>query len=867
MRDPSVIEGYTVQARNRARQFANNEENIQKYGSVDAASRVWANNQIQKQTNRDSRILAEQNTAIKKEQNSIANWEAYKRNNNLIPGSTKEEVFLKKIAELGILKKTRDLTSKRLKEGKAPTTDLNQLMNVAYGQYMASVMGPAMSKAAVAYSQIDAEQTFEANPFKKMEHQFKYDMAKMRAKNRYDQSNIRLKNKLENATYGPAQGVIPLSEPANANITGRDLDQNVIKSGYEAIDNAINRIDQKKLGLVSAAITSEPGAFTGLVKDGQMTYNFYNPQTKKTITKTASLKDAFVDLSKPGQEAELTRIFKNVQGKLNNITVNSKDGSVVYNDFPNLQKNVEGINAINNQLSEIIAEEKQLLHVNDQFQVRLNEALDFALSSGQVDLADDVPIPMLTERQIAMAMDSRTNKEIKAGYYWTGGKPLEKYEKLDNSKARTLSQEEYEDVYVAMMKLPPEQRAKLEKPNASGDRDDYNFLTTDFGVFDDTESTAEKYWNYTYSPEKLSQRNIDAAAGIASTSLVSGVRSAISDDKVRWRFDEAQAREDARKIYSGSNSELDELGNYTVGDAGFLGTLNTVFKSPDAGGKNGLPTYNVEAVLSGQRSNEGVGQIAPYQYSFSYDQFSKSPQSIEQLNAMTMAVNAAPSNSVLFSIGDDRDESITDIKDSDNKENRDLAQAIFKKFINSTQFQYGKSNDREKRPVMNMTYVERMGGPDTKADYAGYTITPGSSAYGKEFESLFGEDDPRYTEFLRDGITVSIPSDYDSNRYSSKNQDLNATNIEMQREGSVTVDVPDAVKAIIFENPQGGGYQVQITPYAFNEQSGNISVDGVPYTESLNIDASQLDAYVSNLRTSGKQIAAKNNANESSFRK
>ena len=33
------------------------------------------------------------------------------------------------------------------------------------------VMGPKMNAAAVAYSQVDAEQTFEANPFKKMEHQ------------------------------------------------------------------------------------------------------------------------------------------------------------------------------------------------------------------------------------------------------------------------------------------------------------------------------------------------------------------------------------------------------------------------------------------------------------------------------------------------------------------------------------------------------------------------------------------------------------------------------------------------------------------------------------------------------------------------
>ena len=864
MRDPVVIEGYRVQARNRGRQFSNNEENIQRYGSVDAASKAWAEMTIKNQTDKDSKILSEQNTAIKKEENTISNWEAYKRNNNIIPGSFKEEVFLKKIAELGLLKKTRDLTSKRLKEGKVPASDLKQLMNVAYGQYMATQMGPLMSKAAVAYSQIDASQTFEANPFKKMEHQHKYDMSKMRAKNAYDQANIRLKNKLENQAYGPAEGINPLSGPVSSNIGGRPLNQNEVIKGSEAILNAHNKVDQTKMDVITSTILADPLAFNDFVQGGQMTYDFKNVETGEVTQKRANLKDAFIDLAKPGQEVELGRIFKKVQSKFQNVETN-KSGAEVMVDLPNLQNNPDLINNIRQQFNAIDKQEKVILKIEDQFQVRLKEALDFGISSGKITFADDVAIPMMTERQIAMAMDGRTNKEIKRGFSIFNPKSTQedKYKNLDNSRVRLLSQEEYEDVYVAMMKLPPEQRAQLEAPNASGSRNDYDFLTTDFGFLNDTESTAEGYWNYIGDGS--------GSASFASPTTGIGVSTGIGTTGGRgirkWRFNEAQARKDARKKYSDSDSELDESGNYTIGDAGFLGNINTVFTSPDAGGENGLPTYNVEAVLAGQSSNAGVGQAAINQYDFAYDQFSKSPESIEQINAMTTAFNSAPPNTVLFSIGDDRTMSITDIKDADNKVDRDLAKAIFEKLIKDTQFQYGKNNDREKRPVMNMSYVERMGGPDTEADYAGYTISPGSSTYGKEFEGLFGEDDPRYNDFLRSGITISIPSDYDSNKYSSKNQAFSAANTQMAMDGNISDNIIDGASYVIFPNPNGPGYYNEVTSKSFNKETGNISSDSSPSTQYLSITPSQLDGYIYNLENKALEIAKKNQAQEKSYKK
>ena len=89
--------------------------------------------------------------------------------------------------------------------------------------------------------------------------------------------------------------------------------------------------------------------------------------------------------------------------------------------------------------------------------------------------------------------------------------------------------------------------------------------------------------------------------------------------------------------------------------------------------------------------------------------------------------------------------------------------------INDINTQYGVKNDRAKRPVLTTSYVERMGGPDTKEDYAGINIVPGPD-YGLKYKQFFGEGDiaeAEYQDFLQGGITIAVPEAYDNNPYKS----------------------------------------------------------------------------------------------------
>ncbi len=88
----------------------------------------------------------------------------------------------------------RDDLKSRITNQKAPASDMDQLLNKAYAADMGSVMGPKMTQAAIAYSQIDAEQTFEANPFKKMEYQHRFDMNKMAIQYQYDLGKIQARH-------------------------------------------------------------------------------------------------------------------------------------------------------------------------------------------------------------------------------------------------------------------------------------------------------------------------------------------------------------------------------------------------------------------------------------------------------------------------------------------------------------------------------------------------------------------------------------------------------------------------------------------------------------------------------------------------
>tara|TARA_R110000787_G_scaffold102881_1_gene209089 strand:+ start:5598 stop:8975 length:3378 start_codon:yes stop_codon:yes gene_type:complete len=863
MRDPIVVNGYRVQARNKARNFANDPENIQKYGSVDAANQWWANDQLKTQTNKDMESLAEQNTAITSQENAVSNWETFKKQNNIIPGTAEDEVYLKKMLALKLSKQTRELTTERIKEAKAPASDVNQLMNKAYSQYMASVMGPLMSKAAIAYSQVDAEQTFEANPFKKMEHEHKYnlnkmaiqnsyDMNKIHAKAKYDMALVDYKNQLE-VSQGGGAGIGGLggmrSTETNANITGSSLDMNTFTYNNERLMAFGDKIHNNKAMWISDMITDLPGSFQDvdwLSQSGsEMTYNIVNPETKEVTKKTASISVAFADLKKPENVAEFTRIYNNARQKFEAVTT-TESGARIYTDIPSL--GIDGNTAIKLQTgyNQTYSSEVQYNDAVDEMHKQYTQVYKWAAQTDEVNIADGVPMPLLTERELAMMANN-----IPWNIAKEGGIEGDQYQSINNTNRRMVSKEEYIETYVNVMKLTNQQRGQLTASGASMDEDTYPFLVSENGFWNDTETTAQKYWSAYRKGQGATSRGVGISISADGTEAT-----------VRWHFNEDAARKDAANAYDGNNDK-DNSGNWETGDEGMLGAMDAVMKDPDSGGENGLPGFNINSYMLGQ-DYEGTGQTGYKTYSTTYDHFNKSTLALDQLNSIWESTSNAPSNTVIYGIGDDRSgENFENITAEESAK----AEKIYNLMINDLNTQYGKNNDRAKRPVITTSYVEKMGGPDSEKDYAGLTLTPGPD-YGGKYKDVFGDTDEgklQFQTFMEQGITIAVPQDMDNNPYKSINQVMSATDMIIQQDNEFKSEIVNGGSYSIYKG-NGGQYIRQMTTYGFNANTGNIEPDPV-YAEPLTIDKASLDQLVITTDSYLAQMLQKNIAAQTNWKK
>ena len=188
MQDPQVKRAYLLEA--QVEEWKWLKENESQYASVDEAKKKWALDIIDKHASEETKELVENEAEYKFQSLALRNWEEWKKHNKVQPGSPAEEALALVAYNNYIAKSNIDATEQRLKDLKSPKSDLSSLLTTAYSAYMGANMSPKMNAAAIAYSQIDASQTFEANPFKKMERKHQFDLNKMAIQHGYDMDKI-----------------------------------------------------------------------------------------------------------------------------------------------------------------------------------------------------------------------------------------------------------------------------------------------------------------------------------------------------------------------------------------------------------------------------------------------------------------------------------------------------------------------------------------------------------------------------------------------------------------------------------------------------------------------------------------------------
>ena len=860
MKDPIVTRGLLTEAKVKGRMFSEDPANIQKYGTSESALEWWANDQIKTQTNKDIKQLAETEQEVKSETIAARNWENYKKKHGIIPGTPEDELFLKAMFNKKLVVQNRDALKSRIVNQKGPASDMNQLLNKAYASYMGSVMGPKMSQAAIAYSQIDAEQTFEANPFKKMEYQHRFDLNKAAIQYQYDLGKIKARHiadmelqKLKNSTVTSGNDLADmlgitggmLTKQGDARISGSlagvdvnndgVIDDNeranvdVFNENQNDLTQLLSAADKADISFVEQLIMTNPDDMidvAGYKGNGQITYTYYDTASGEGIEKTADIKTAFSELtnqSNPGYQrnsTEFGRIVSNVRSKYENI-IQLSDGSELKYDLANLNvdygnaaKIHELYNSTKNSRSRInekVEEMNKVYKTVQNYQLTKDKKLFAGGSYGYVE--NSKPPILLTQGEIDMLNKgvmwhdvkyASDNGNIKETIVDGNGLPVR----------RKVTKDEYGTIYANMMNLQAHQRNQL--IGGSQDADDHDFLVYENrGLLDDYETIAEQYW----SPEYVS------IAGSGQQVMD------MEDLDTEWQFDRKSAIEDGRDTYDALEDGL-----------------NTIMSAKGATGRG--QTYDLRAEIIGQEITGAPGETSFNQYTAVFDPASPSEVSINQLKSVIFGMSEVPDQNVLktISIGDNR--TLTTEEIGSGEYGNDLAQKIYDKYIES--LVTNKVDKTQGRPFVGISYVEKVSGPDQPDDQrvAGYHLNFGAD-YANTFKGLFVDSDGKhdgkaFSNFLKDGITITLPQSADVNPYKSSNQLMSFTDLAIKDNGNYqSTPITNGGHYTIYKNSQGQ-YVQETTTFLFNPETG-----GIPAQQKtsivLPVDPVNLDMLVINM--------------------
>lgn len=871
MKDPVVLRGLITEAKVKQRQFSESEENIQKYGSMEAAQRFWATDIIEKQSQKDLTELVEKESELKKEMLASRNWEAYKRQNNIIPGTPEDELFLLSQFNKRLVKTNRDAVKSRIVDSKAPVSDVNGLLNKAYSLYMASVMGPKMNAAAIAYSQVDAEQTFEANPFKKMEHKHRYDLNRMAIQNSYDLNKIITKGKIDMALaeykasgdgsdgnqnrLGLDGGMFVEEGDANVSgsLTGVDTDgSGTIDDDERGNVNVLEENKKATLELGNVQTNTEIAFLENLLKElpndmldetmykgnGQLTYSFFDPNTKQTTQKTANLSVAWADLNNgnPVNRAEFDRILDNMSNKYTDL-IETEDGTKLNYNLAGLNLKPQTASIIHEQYNSVIKGRLRFNQKVEEMNKVYNQAHDYAVvkdaemrnsaSYGGQDRS--IPPILLTQGELDML-----NKGVPWYQVHEASKSGQLPEPIVDGQGvpvrKALTDVEYSTMFANMNYLMDHQRSSM---NGSGDEDDHKFLVSANGFFDDTETLAQRYWNYSGATPA---RNLNY--GKDALILGSMPQEATSG---RWGFNRKKALDEGLERYEQQKENI-----------------NAVMSS-DVAADLGL-VYNLRSQMIGQ-DEEGIGETSYNTYTSTYDVASESSLALAQLESIITGIQQIPSQNLdyTYSLGNNLDQTTSQIADGDASYN-----ALMKKIFKHTlmDINTGRLDKTDGRPYIFPTYVEKVGGPEQETDIAGYNIGFGME-YAKNYKHLFVDsegkiDNAKFATFAADGLTITIPKQFDNNPFKSTNQVLSYTDLAIKDNGFYeSVPVIGGGSYSIYKNTSTGQYIQETKTYLFNDKTGGTPPSDV-VSIVLGVDAQALDNITVNMDQYLTNIAISN---------
>tara|TARA_R100000231_G_scaffold123090_4_gene93274 strand:- start:2209 stop:5628 length:3420 start_codon:yes stop_codon:yes gene_type:complete len=889
LEDPLVIRAYALKAKVDGNRFA--KANADKFGSYDAAVKEWAKATLDKYKKQDEKLLTKVQADLIGATADNDSWERYKQKMGIVPGSKQEEQLLRKQYNKRLLNQTMNMKVKNHKELSQPSTNLQNYLNLAYKAQMMGELGGDMASAAIAYSNIDYEETFEANPFivKQHEHlyrmkekKFAHDLAMIKQADKYareailkDQEEQKAKNGdgvifgENGVTYGEDDMSVELSQ------------MNWFDQQMETKKGAYDKLNKMNVDFIKTMYDGSK-SFSDIVRDGNppgmITYNkaitdeFGNVLRNEEVT--GNFEQFAQDMMKFENKTELDRIYQHAY-KLYNSVDETNDGSSERSNAdrlldPQFQKSanqqIRAIDAFKERMN--LADETLNSSVYQQYRL-LTDAEDqtnqvggnkggyagkfkekgigsrdswhlFGRGEGVLQEAWGMHPIVLPDKMVDEMMNGMLYNDIKGNY---------KYDKYKDGKDLVmLSEDQYVQSFINSL------AGQADKVKTVSDNpDNYNLWGFKEQKSDLMSNTNPQFLDWD-SQKSYGQRGQPTILG----------KFWDYDSKKGWSLDKEAADYYAREYYRQQK--------------GWMGDRMTAANT----GEGGMPTGNYYALLNGLPGGDTAGDATfRGNYGFSYDhktnQSEASQLALQELNNM-VRINNMTDDLYTFDIGkkgtdlpfgepfkgDDDDAKNLGKWQKDGANKIEFSQLVFDYMIQ----EMGRQNKTQGAPQVDITRRENV--IDGGGEWGSYEMTLGRD-FANNFikgrkEELKTEYADEMKKFIADpSITYYFKREVDGSPYKTSEIEYSDIKILVDRDG-VYHDTYDKAGDYSITRNNYGQYEIISNPLRFDYQSGTL-VPGPTINKVLDPKTMNLDMVVQNMDVYFENLHKHNLANEVKYNK
>ena len=900
LQDPLIMRAYAAQAEVRAREFAGDPNNLQKYGSKEGAMAGWAKDVMGISLDQQVVEVAETNTWIEQMSNDSETWEKYQKKYKLTPAEV--EVFNKKINDLKMLRDANKTAQKSIVNQKGPADSQSSLMGKAYESYMRMIIDEKLTEGAKEFADLGAKTEIKHDPIALARNKHNWNMSRDWQKHLYNLEAIAARGKAKGSTTDNGNGWDILNPNGvtvfSSETTGGDMDQSILDgTGYfEYVDTYFDgqekELDNEMWAYIEGSYLGSnaiKGMFNHLSDSPQIIDNTkiaYTIEGKEFFT---NFKTAKKNLTGADGNSELNRIFDSIMKRRQSLEVNNANSPVpkdaLTSQDSTLQTWMVGLEESVQDREALIEEgvnlyyESIMNNTNHVFQTDPdwkadNERYHFpnlAMPEGVIKLLSNSDFGLLMDDPTKTKPNVSWREFLKDPKQFGIDDPNLSIEEILSTPTRKLSKEEWIDIYMSQAKggdqfgewlnNSPETKALNGMNGLSGEN--YAYARKEKENIPELGGIRGEFWKLNknfnmYPPESGGGLNRPMAwyAEQLQKNMGEDVQKEIERQRSLigyYQFDEASARQSAEADWEVLNERI-----------------NTSMTSTAAGGDLGTPTFDPTAYFMGV-SQEGSGLNIPKQYEVSFNsKDNASPTSLREMRNILGNLTEY-NDEIIVQFGDNVLEFPENL--SSNPRAKEIALDLISKHKNGMKDKTEGRLDYTLRYVETIQSEEAMEANSDNNGYAAYVIDFGDSYAAKHYlganKILNASDDAVDTDresFMESGnsMTVFIPKQYDNSVFNSKNNTPEAWAVRLEANGSIEQIVQNGGKYKLFED-SSGQKMIEMTPMFYNPQTGNIEWSD-SYIESIGIDDYNIKKLLAGYRDRLGTVANNNikNKNQSS---